>query len=62
MLAEKSPESSNCSFKGIGFGFSFLTIEMIFPAMAQSKAPNHMMTEGYLNCAFGRLGSMDTYY
>ena len=58
-IPEKRPDKISFSLKGIGFSFSFLTIEIIHPAIAHSKAPNHIMTEGYLNGAGGRLGSMD---
>jgi hypothetical protein len=59
IFPEKRPDNISFYFKGIGFSFSFLMIEIIHPAIAHNKAPNHMMTEGYLNGAGGRLGSID---
>lgn len=61
MFPENRPDNINLSLKGIGFGFYLPISESVFPAMAQSRAPNQMMTEGYLNWAGGRLGSMDVY-
>jgi hypothetical protein len=59
ILAENSPERMSFSLRGMGFGFSLSTSEIMDPAMQQRSAPNHIITDGYLNPAGGRLGSMD---